>query len=117
MVNALLLSLFAVQHSGMARKKFKQVLTRAVPQEMERSTYVFATCGALALMFAFWRPLPDVVWSVDSPITAAVVLGFSLVGWAVVAFFVAPDQWQGVGIHYIGSKSLEISFFDWLSSF
>ena len=85
MVNALLLGLFAVQHSGMARKKFKQILTRAVPKEMERSTYVFATCSVLVLMFAFWQPMPEVIWRVESAAVAAALTGLSLIGWAVVA--------------------------------
>ncbi len=83
-VNALLLGLFAVQHSGMARKKFKQVVTRVVPKEMERSTFVVATCAALGLMFAFWRPMTGVVWATDSDVFAAVLQGVSLAGWATV---------------------------------
>ena len=83
LVNTLLLSLFAVQHSGMARRRFKQALTRFVPAAMERPTYVLATSAALALLFWQWRPLPDVIWTVESNLRAA-AYGVYLTGWAVV---------------------------------
>jgi protein-S-isoprenylcysteine O-methyltransferase Ste14 len=83
-VNALLLGLFAAQHSGMARKGFKSVLTRLVPAEMERSTYVFATCAALGLMYWQWRPMTETIWSVDSAIGQGLIWALYALGWAVV---------------------------------
>ncbi len=84
LIDCLLLSLFAVQHSGMARKRFKEVLTRVVPKEMERSTFVYATCAVLFAMFTFWRPIPGAVWETNSAAFAAVMQGLSLTGWATV---------------------------------
>ena len=70
LVDAMLLTLFALQHSGMARRGFKDVWTRIVPEPIERSTYVLATSSCLIALFALWRPIPAVVWSVESPCSA-----------------------------------------------
>lgn len=82
-VNVLLLGLFAVQHSVMARPAFKRWWTRTVPPHLERSTYVLASSLVLLLLFWLWRPMPGAVWAVGPPVTAAlwVVFGF---GWVVV---------------------------------
>src|SRR5690606_5677479 len=66
-VNLGLLSLFAVQHSVMARPAFKRRWTRIVPDEAERSTYVLLSSVCLIVLFAFWQPLGGVVWSVQDP--------------------------------------------------
>jgi protein-S-isoprenylcysteine O-methyltransferase Ste14 len=82
-VNILLLSIFAVQHSVMARKSFKRWWTQFVPESAERSTYVLFSGLALLLLFWQWRPIPAVVWHIENPQLAAAVLGLSLVGWAI----------------------------------
>src|SRR5262245_16393113 len=68
LVNVGLLSLFAIQHSVMARPWFKSWWTRIVPQPVERSTYVLFTNVALIALFAYWRPLGGVVWDVANPV-------------------------------------------------
>ena len=62
--DALLLSIFAVQHSLMARPAFKRVWTKIVPVSVERSTYVLLSSLALVLIYWQWRPLPDPAWTI-----------------------------------------------------
>jgi protein-S-isoprenylcysteine O-methyltransferase Ste14 len=83
-VNLALLSLFAVQHSVMARPAFKKRLTRLIPEAAERSTYVLASSLALIVLFALWRPLGGVVWNVTDPTGRAVLLGLFAFGWLLV---------------------------------
>ena len=83
-VNILLLSLFAIQHSVMARKAFKKWWTQFVPVSVERSTYVLFASLALVLLFWQWRPIPTIIWRVMNPQIAMVVLGLSFVGWLLV---------------------------------
>lgn len=83
-IDAALLAVFAIQHSVMARKWFKERWTRIVPPVLERSTYVLAASLALILMFWQWRPLGGVVWSVEAPDGRAVLLSLFAVGWTLV---------------------------------
>jgi protein-S-isoprenylcysteine O-methyltransferase Ste14 len=79
-----LLTLFALQHSAMARRGFKERLLRWMPQAAERSTYVLASSVALLLLFAFWRPLGGGVWEVSDPVGRAVVWTLFAFGWVLV---------------------------------
>jgi protein-S-isoprenylcysteine O-methyltransferase Ste14 len=84
-VNLLLLGLFAVQHSVMARRSFKEWWTRIVPPAGERSTFVLATSLVLALLLWQWRPISaPVVWSVQSAVGTELVWAVFWLGWAVV---------------------------------
>ncbi|HTO20575.1 MAG TPA: isoprenylcysteine carboxylmethyltransferase family protein [Pseudomonas sp.] len=86
LIDLLLLTLFAVQHSLMARPAFKALWTRIIPAAAERSTYVLFSSLALILLFRFWQPLGGQVWSLQS--TAGQVLmyaGFAF-GWALVLY-------------------------------
>jgi protein-S-isoprenylcysteine O-methyltransferase Ste14 len=83
-IDALLLLMFAVQHSVMARPAFKEVLTRFIPAAAERSTYVLCSSVLLIALFAFWQPLGGGVWNVTNPvlrnaINAVFGFGFALV--------------------------------------
>lgn len=84
LVNTALLGLFAVQHSGMARRGFKKVLTKLVPWEMERATYVLATCAVLILMYWQWRPMPELVWSVQDPAGRTALETLFFAGWGIM---------------------------------
>jgi protein-S-isoprenylcysteine O-methyltransferase Ste14 len=83
-IDVLLLTLFAVQHSVMARKWFKEWWTRMVPKPIERSTYVLFSSVALIALFALWQPLGGVVWSVEDPAGRLVLRGLFAFGWALV---------------------------------
>jgi protein-S-isoprenylcysteine O-methyltransferase Ste14 len=83
-VNVLLLGLFAVQHTIMARPAFKEVWTRRVPWHVERSTFVLLSTAILALMAWQWRPLPEPVWRFESPLAVGVLSAISLAGWGMV---------------------------------
>lgn len=80
---ALLLG-FALQHSAMARPGFKRWLTHFIPEPAERSTYVLASSLALIALFAFWRPLGGVVWSVKEPVIAVTLYALCAFGWLLV---------------------------------
>jgi methanethiol S-methyltransferase len=83
-VDAGLLALFAVQHSVMARRWFKDWWTRIVPRPIERSTYVLFSSVALLLLFARWRPMGVTVWSVTGPAARTTLLALFGFGWALV---------------------------------
>ena len=79
-----LLSLFALQHSVMARRGFKVWLTRFIPPVLERSTYVLASSVALLALFWLWRPLGGVIWDVQSPVGRTLLYGGFAFGWGLV---------------------------------
>ena len=83
-INAGLLALFAVQHSVMARRWFKEWWTRVVPRPLERSTYVLFSSLALLLLFWQWRPLGGVVWSVENPAGRLILWSLFAFGWGLV---------------------------------
>jgi methanethiol S-methyltransferase len=83
-VDLLLLALFAVQHSVMARPWFKSRFTRIVPEPAERSTYVLLSSIALLLLFFLWQPLGGVVWEVQGTATRIVLSTLMVSGWLLV---------------------------------
>jgi protein-S-isoprenylcysteine O-methyltransferase Ste14 len=83
-VDLLLLALFALQHSVMARPAFKRWWTALVPVPIERSTYVLDSSLLLLLLFWQWRPLPDAVWNVQNQVVAAALWALCGTGWIIV---------------------------------
>jgi methanethiol S-methyltransferase len=104
-VNILLMSLFALQHSVMARRQFKEWWTQYVPKSVERSTYVLLASLALVLLVWQWRPIPTVLWKIDDPQIAMAISGLSLVGWLIVltsTFLI--NHFELFGLHQIANN-------------
>jgi protein-S-isoprenylcysteine O-methyltransferase Ste14 len=83
-INLALLSLFAVQHSVMARPKFKQWLARLLPEAAERSTYVLCSSLALIVLFLFWEPMGGRLWHVESTLGRGLLHAAFAFGWGLV---------------------------------
>ena len=83
-LNIILLSIFALQHSVMARPGFKRWWTSFIPKPIERSTYVLLSSLALLLLFWQWRPITDIVWSVDNEIGRYSLWALFALGWGIV---------------------------------
>ncbi|RIL09111.1 MAG: hypothetical protein DCC75_07325, partial [Proteobacteria bacterium] len=80
LINILLVLLFGLQHSLMARPWFKKWLTKSVPEPLERSTYVHFSNLALALLFVLWQPIPIVIWDTQNLLLRGVLYGICLLG-------------------------------------
>jgi protein-S-isoprenylcysteine O-methyltransferase Ste14 len=83
-VDAILLLVFALQHSVMARQGFKRAWTKIVPVALERSTFVLFASLALILLFRQWQPIGGAVWVVRDPLARMALQGLSLAGWGIV---------------------------------
>jgi len=101
-VNLLLMSLFAIQHSVMARQSFKAWWTQFVPKPVERSTYVLLASLSLLLLFWQWRPMPAVLWEVQDPDLAVTLVTLSFAGWVLV--FISTymiNHFELFGLHQV----------------
>jgi protein-S-isoprenylcysteine O-methyltransferase Ste14 len=83
-VDVILISLFGLQHSAMARPAFKRWWTRIVPPQMERSVYVLSASIMLMILFLGWRPIDTIVWNVTNPIFRDVLWLLFWAGWLTV---------------------------------
>jgi methanethiol S-methyltransferase len=104
-VDLVLMSIFAIQHSVMARPQFKAWWTQFVPKSVERSTYVLLASLALVLLFWQWRPLPAVVWQIDDLQLAMTVMGLSFIGWVIVltsTFLI--NHFELFGLHQVANN-------------
>ena len=104
-VDLLLMSLFAVQHSVMARRQFKEWWTKYVPKSVERSTYVLFASLALVLLFWLWRPIPSMVWEVTDPQVSMAIVNVSFVGWLIVltsTFLI--NHFELFGLHQVANN-------------
>jgi methanethiol S-methyltransferase len=115
-VDALLLGVFALQHSVMARRWFKERWTRIVPWAIERSTYVLFASLTLALLFWQWRPLGGTVWTVDHRVGRALVWAVFAYGWVQVLVTTVLinhlDMFglRQVWLHLIGRHYIRVGF-------
>jgi protein-S-isoprenylcysteine O-methyltransferase Ste14 len=108
-INVALLGLFAVQHSIMARRWFKQAWTRIVPPAVERSTFVLAATACLALLLWQWRAIPPpIVWSVQNPVGVTVLQAVFWLGWGVLllaTFLIDHFELFGVSQAFAGADA------------
>jgi protein-S-isoprenylcysteine O-methyltransferase Ste14 len=107
LVNLVLMSVFAIQHSVMARQGFKRWWTKFVPESVERSTFVLFASLALILLFWQWRAIPTIVWSIANPNIAMAATGLSLVGFLIVlvsTFLI--NHFELFGLHQVFNNFL-----------
>ncbi len=84
LINLGLLSLFAIQHTIMARPNFKKAWTKIIPEAAERSTFVLVTSLILLLMFWKWQPMTELVWNLEGTTGGMIVTVLFWIGWAIV---------------------------------
>lgn len=84
LINGLLIILFGLQHSVMARKRFKSRLTALIPTAAERSTYVLFSSLVLGVMVWLWHPITYQVWHIETAWARALITGLFWAGWAIV---------------------------------
>jgi len=85
-INVGLIALFGLQHSVMARPRFKRWLTRYIPEHAERSTFMLATAIVAFALILFWQPMPTTVWHADSTAVYNTLLTVGLLGWTLVFY-------------------------------
>jgi protein-S-isoprenylcysteine O-methyltransferase Ste14 len=84
LLNLLLLTLFSLQHSIMARPAFKRIWTRIVPEPIERSTYVFVSCAVTILLMWQWRGINTVIWDAQGPVLRGLLWSLFAIGWLLI---------------------------------
>jgi protein-S-isoprenylcysteine O-methyltransferase Ste14 len=116
LINMVLMSIFAVQHSGMARQGFKKLFARFASPAIERSTYVLLASLTLILLFWQWQPMPTIVWSIENPVFAVVAIAGGFLGWLIVlysTFLISHFELFGltqVVRHFAGRMAAPVKF-------
>jgi len=116
LINTLILGLFAIQHTIMARPRFKSMITNIIPQAAERSTFVLATNIIFVILFWQWRPMGGTVWSIESTMWGAILHVVFWAGWGIVlisTFLI--DHFDLFGLkqvtHYLQKKNAKPPYF------
>lgn len=120
-IDILLIALFGLQHSIMARQGFKRWWTRIIPPPIERSIYVLLASIALMILFLAWRPIAPVIWDVSSPLLRSVIWLLFWIGWGIVLLstflmnhlelFGLQQAWHHVGAREAQPPELRQPFF------
>jgi methanethiol S-methyltransferase len=115
-IDIALLMAFGLQHSVMARPAFKARWTRIVPQPIERSTYVLASCLVLIALIWLWRPIDVVIWNINSPVGWWLAMTLFAVGWLLVPLVsMAISHFDLFGVrqvwlHLLGREYTSLAF-------
>lgn len=115
-INSLLILLFGLQHSIMARPAFKRWWTKFVPPPIERSTYVLASCVVTVLLIAFWQPITIVLWDVPAGPGRVALWGLFVAGWLLVPLVTLMIQHfdlfglRQVWLHWRGEEITPLQF-------
>lgn len=116
LINLALIMLFGLQHSIMARPKFKQWLTKYIPEHLERSTFVLVSTIFFVPLIFFWQPLGGVIWTIEEPLAVGIVYAIFALGWGIL--FLASFQLnhfdlfglRQVWLHFRGKEYFHLPF-------
>jgi protein-S-isoprenylcysteine O-methyltransferase Ste14 len=97
-VNLVLIAVFSVQHSAMARLAFKKRWTKVISPRIERSTYVLLAGLLLLLLLWQWRPMPGVIWHVENAVGSAILTGLFWAAWALELITWIPNHFDLFGV-------------------
>ncbi len=115
LINLILLGVFAIQHSVMARPGFKRWWTQFVPEHIERSTYVLLTGLVLILLYWQWRPMTDVIWHVENNMGVIFLYSLFGLGWIILflsTFMISHTDLFGLRQVYLNLKNKDYSTLD-----